>query len=119
MANRRFEMHQYRQVLVRMRLGESDRQIAKAGLMGRTKAAAFRRTAASQGWLSAEHPVPDAAAFAEVFGKKSLALSPSSALVAPHCDEITAWFRQFAPAGVGIATGSDSFFVVDVDMKNG
>jgi transposase len=77
-----------------MRLGESDRQIAKAGLMGRTKAAAFRRTAAFQGWLSTEHPVPDDAAFAEVFGKKSLALSPSSALVAPHCDEITAWFEQ-------------------------
>ena len=38
MANRRFEMYQYRQVLVQMRLGETDRQLARAGLMGRRKA---------------------------------------------------------------------------------
>jgi len=29
---RRFEMYQYRHVLVRMRLGDSDREIAKVGL---------------------------------------------------------------------------------------
>jgi len=34
MANRRFEMHEYRHVIHRMRLGESDRAIAKAGLIG-------------------------------------------------------------------------------------
>jgi hypothetical protein len=39
MANRRFEMYQYRQVLTRMRLGDTDRAIARAGLMGRPKAA--------------------------------------------------------------------------------
>jgi hypothetical protein len=31
MANRRFEMYEYRQVLVRMRSGDSDRQIARRG----------------------------------------------------------------------------------------
>ena len=40
MANRRFEMYQYRQVLTRMRLGDSDRAIARTGLMGREKAGA-------------------------------------------------------------------------------
>ena len=35
MANRRFEMYQNRQVLTRMRLGESDRTIARSGLTGR------------------------------------------------------------------------------------
>ena len=38
MANRRFEMYQYRQVLNRMRLGESSRAIARSGrvmLVGR------------------------------------------------------------------------------------
>jgi hypothetical protein len=34
MANRRFEMYHYRQALVRMRQGESDRQIHATGLMG-------------------------------------------------------------------------------------
>ena len=42
MAYRRFEMFQYRQVLTRMRLGESDRVIARSGLMGRQKACALR-----------------------------------------------------------------------------
>jgi len=37
MTNRRFEMYEYRQVIVRMRLGESDRAIAQTGLMGRKK----------------------------------------------------------------------------------
>ena len=38
MANRRFAVHEIRHVIARMRLGESDRQIATAGLMGRAKA---------------------------------------------------------------------------------
>lgn len=42
MGRRRFEMFQYRQVLVRLREGDSDRDIARGGLMGRDKAAAFR-----------------------------------------------------------------------------
>jgi hypothetical protein len=33
MANRRFEMYEYRQVFYRMRLGESNRAIAQAGPM--------------------------------------------------------------------------------------
>jgi hypothetical protein len=35
-------MFQYRQVLVRMRQGDTDREIARAGLMGRPKAARLR-----------------------------------------------------------------------------
>ena len=37
MANRRIEMYEYRQVIHRMRQGQSDRAIAKTRLMGRTK----------------------------------------------------------------------------------
>ena len=47
MAKRRFEMYHYRQALVRMRLGDSDRQIAKSGLMGRRVAATVRGEAAA------------------------------------------------------------------------
>ena len=43
MANRRFEMFEYRQVLTRVRLGDTDRAIARAGLMGRRKTAQLRR----------------------------------------------------------------------------
>ena len=59
MGNRRFEMHEYRHVLTRMRLGDSDRQIAKTKLMGRHKAAALRQTAQQQGWLDPESMLPD------------------------------------------------------------
>ena len=42
-------MFQYRGVLVRMRQGDTDREIAFAGLMGRPKAARLRALAADQG----------------------------------------------------------------------
>ena len=35
MSNRRFEVFEYRQVLTRMRQGDSDRDIARSRLMGR------------------------------------------------------------------------------------
>ncbi len=58
MSNRRFEMYEYRQVIYRMRLGESNRTIAKAGLIGRKKAAELRRIAQAQGWLN-KGPLPE------------------------------------------------------------
>ena len=51
MTNRRFEMYEYRQVIVRMRLGESDRAIAQTGLMGRKKVKSVRDMASSRGWF--------------------------------------------------------------------
>ena len=60
------EMYQYRQVLARMRLGDSDREIAKAGLMGRRKVAALRQVALAQGWLNQAQPIPDEATLAVV-----------------------------------------------------
>ncbi|MBN2033200.1 MAG: hypothetical protein JW836_07980 [Deltaproteobacteria bacterium] len=47
----RFEMHHYTHVFSRMRLGETDRAIARAGLMGRRKIAHFRQVALKQGRL--------------------------------------------------------------------
>jgi hypothetical protein len=44
-------MHNYRQVIFRMRSGQSDRSIAQAGIMGRTKCALVRQIAQRQGWL--------------------------------------------------------------------
>ena len=45
MGNRRFEMHEYRHILARMRQDELDRQLPKADVMGRNKASALRKTA--------------------------------------------------------------------------
>jgi len=49
MANRRFEMFQYQQILFHMRSGESDRDLAKAGVVGRRKAGEVRKAANAQG----------------------------------------------------------------------
>jgi hypothetical protein len=51
MGRRRIEMYLYREVIGRLRLGDTDRQIAKADLLGRPKVALLRRVAQAQGWL--------------------------------------------------------------------
>ena len=61
-------MFQYRQVLVRLRQGDSEREIARARLMGRRKAAAFRVLAGAQGWLEVGTPLPEDARIAAVIG---------------------------------------------------
>ncbi len=48
MARWRFKKHHYRQALLRMRQGDSDRDIAAARVMGRPMAASWRRIAGSQ-----------------------------------------------------------------------
>ena len=53
-------MIEYRYVVVRMRLGDSNRALSKAGLIGRPKAKALRAVAESQGWLYPETPLPNA-----------------------------------------------------------
>ena len=59
MSNRRFEMFHDRQVLVRMRQGDSDRVIARSKIMGRRKLAHVREVASKRGWLAPDMPLPD------------------------------------------------------------
>ncbi len=59
MSNRRFEMFQYRQVIHRMRMGESDRTIAQSKADGSDKMRQVRAIAGQQGWLDKELPLPD------------------------------------------------------------
>ena len=65
MGRRRIEMHEYRNVLIRLRAGDGDREIARLGLMGRVKVASFREHAHSLGWLQAESPLPDTETIAQ------------------------------------------------------
>jgi len=62
-------MFQYRQVLVRLRQGDSEREIARARLMGRRKAGAFRLLAAAQGWLEPGTALPEDAQIAAAIGE--------------------------------------------------
>lgn len=93
MANRKFEMHEYRQVLMRMRLGDTDRAISKAGLMGRRKTGEVRRVAAAAGWLDLNQPLPDDPVLADRLQTRSTRPSTVS-LVEPFADDVTAWWKD-------------------------
>jgi len=86
--NRRFEMHQYRHILARMRLGESDRQIDAAGLMGRRTAAKLRKKATAAGWLDPDKPPPGEAELFEAFSRPRAAQARAQSTLAPFEEQI-------------------------------
>ena len=59
MGRRKIEMHEFRNVLIRLRAGDRDREIARQGLMGRLKVAQFRAVALGLGWLEPSAPLPE------------------------------------------------------------
>ncbi|TCK31815.1 hypothetical protein B0G84_8883 [Paraburkholderia sp. BL8N3] len=93
MANRRFELFEYRQVLVRMRQGDSDRDIARAGLMGRKKLTAVRRTAQDLGWLDPARPLPQDTVIAGQFGRTPHLPSTCVSTLEPFREQIGNWFE--------------------------
>lgn len=93
MGRRRIEMFQYRQVLVRLREGDSDRQIARSGRMGREKVASFRGLAMRDGWLDAERPMPTEKVIAAAVGTARRARSTVST-VEPWREQIAGWLDQ-------------------------
>lgn len=84
-------MYQYRQVLGRMRQGDSDRVIARSGLMGRRKAAQVRMVAQERGWLAADAALPDDAELAAVLGRKEALPANCTSTVEPWRAVVTAW----------------------------
>ena len=86
-------MHHYRQALVRMRQGESDREIAGARLMGRRKLGEWRQLAAAHGWLDADVPLPDDERIATALGTPRRASSTISTLE-PHRELLRSWAQQ-------------------------
>ncbi|MFP4897145.1 hypothetical protein [Paraburkholderia sp. EG304] len=96
MTNRRFELFEYRQVLVRMRQGDSDRDIARVGLMGRKKLTTVRREAGARGWLDPAQSLPDDATIAGVFGRTPHLPHTCVSTVEPFREQV----RNWAAAGV-------------------
>jgi len=92
MSNRRFEMFEYRAVLVRMRQGDTDRSIARSGLMGRTKVRDFRVLARLHGWLDPEGPLPDEEEIAVTLSGRRAA-SPGST-VEPYRAQVVEWAKE-------------------------
>ena len=88
-------MFQYRQVLVRLRAGDSLRDVARSGLMGRDKLGVLRAVALQHGWLDANAELADDAAIAAAMsgsGDKPRASSTISS-VEPHREVVRRWFE--------------------------
>jgi len=92
MGNRRFEMHEYRHILARMRQGESDRQLSKTGLIGRNKASELRKTALRHGWLELTLSLPDNQELAKVLSPP--AAQPQASSINPFAKEVKIWHNQ-------------------------
>lgn len=86
-------MFQYRQVLVRLRQADTDREVARSGLMGRRKVAAFRAVCQRQGWLDPAAALPEDAALAAAMGGAKRARSTISS-AEPHRELIARWVAQ-------------------------
>jgi len=92
MANRRFDMHEIRNVLIRMRLGETDRQISRAGFIGRHKAGRLRELASEQGWLDQDAPPPANDVIAEMIRRP---VEPqANSLVEPYAELVLSWAKR-------------------------
>jgi transposase len=83
-------MFEYRQVLARMRQRDSDRDVARSGLMGRKKVAWFREVAGEQGWLLPQDPLPGDSQIAALLPRPRVAVTCVSSLE-EHRDRIAQW----------------------------
>ena len=92
MTNRRFEMYQYRQIIVQLRSGETARAIARSGLAGRRKIQFIQKTAEEQGWLTNDKPLPEDHELQHFFKEKKSYSSVSKAK--PFEALITQWLKQ-------------------------
>lgn len=90
MGRRRFETFEYRQVLLRLRAGDTDRDIARAKLMGRQKVALLRARAVELGWLDPGQGPPDELTIAAALGPPGRASSTISS-VQPWRELVAQW----------------------------
>lgn len=89
-------MHHIRQALVRMRLGDADRAIARAGLVGRKKLAALRRLAEQASWLDPAAPLPEDDILTARLGEAEPARRAASTISSLEAQRsrIAAWLAQ-------------------------
>lgn len=86
-------MYEYRQIIVRLRLGESIRKMAKAGIASRSKIKAIHKIATAQGWLAIENELPSDEVLAVFFKLTAHPASQQSSIL-PYQAQVEAWCRQ-------------------------
>ena len=90
-------MYEIRQIIQRLRLGESNRGIARSQRVGRDTVAAVRDMATSQNWLDPANPIPDDAMLAKHYKGANSKAKPNPhnvSTVAPFRAEVLEWHRQ-------------------------
>ena len=92
MTKRKIEMFHYRQTLVRLRLGDSDREIARSRTMGRKKVAQIRDMANARGWLAADAALPDDAVVAAALMRKEPLPASCVSTLEPWRAQIANWY---------------------------
>ena len=93
MAKRRIEMYEYRQIIVRLRMGASVRAIAKAGLASRFKVKQISLIASEQGWLDVQKDIPSDEILASFFRSAFPSPMPQSSVL-PYQKQIEDWRQQ-------------------------
>jgi transposase len=101
MGRRKIEMHQFRDVLIRLRAGDRDREIARLGLMGRVKVSNFRALAQRLGWLQADQPLPDLNTIAQGLGLSGKRAASTISKAQPFREQVARWM-QAGVEGVAI-----------------
>lgn len=91
MGRRRIEMFQYRQALVRLRAGDSVREIARSGLMGRHKLCELQVLAKQHGWLDAACELPEDPALGQALGARKRVAASTISSAEPHRAVIERW----------------------------
>lgn len=85
-------MYQYRQIIFRLRQGDSIRGIAQAKLADRKKVRQIYAVATQQGWLNIQRDLPTDEELLTFFKlRKSV---PQSSLTTPYKDQIEEWVKQ-------------------------
>lgn len=94
MSNRRFDMYEYRQIIIRLRLGETARGIARAGLAGRKKVKFIVKIALQEGWLDNARALPEDSELAKFFKLTKAPCLSTTSLVSAHEEQIKEWNAQ-------------------------
>ena len=90
-------MYDIRQIIQRLRSGETNRGVARAQRIGRNTVANVRGIAAKQNWLDAASPMPDDATITAHYmshGKNAIKNPRNISTAAPFREEILAWHMQ-------------------------
>lgn len=87
-------MYEYRQVLQRMRQGDTDRAISRSKLMGRKKARKVRAVAKEKGWLDRTVPLSEDRELAATFSRPAPSAPSSVSALEKYRDQVKKWREE-------------------------